>query len=156
MNEDSYDRIQIWTDGSYRPDHNTGGAGWVIHYPDDTRDRQCLALPALRDSFTYGSHIAELSAATHALNALPEGSLINLHMDCIFALKSLQLGILATRKYLEGSSLQQAFRKAVTATLRHADVSYALASDKRDTQMGHAHRLSRIASEPPPLKSKPQ
>ncbi|WP_435640489.1 RNase H family protein [Micavibrio aeruginosavorus] len=138
--------IQIWCDGSYRQAHKTSGAGWVIHHDDGRVEETTLTLPSLRNSFNYGSQIAELSAAMNAMNALPAGSCAVVHMDCQIALDSLQAGRLLLNARKPSPSLQATFKRALKARDRLGHVTFALASDSTDPRMKIAHQLSRDAS----------
>lgn len=139
---------EIWCDGSYRQAHRICGAGWVIDYGDGRTEQKPKTLPKLKDSFNYGSQIAELGAALNAMSTLPPGTPAIIHMDCKIAMESLMAGRLLLNKPQNPPSLQRMFDRALAAYHRLGDVEFRLTSDRADTNMRLAHRLSREASAP--------
>ncbi len=138
----------IWCDGSFREAHKTSGAGWVIKHVDGQVEEQYLTLPKLQDSLKYGSEIAELAAAAHAMNTLPPGTNAHIHMDCQSSLNIIEKGQLP-KKNRDGSAheLQCAFSAAMEAKARLGTVAFQLTSD-RNENMHRAHVLSQAASTP--------
>lgn len=139
---------EIWSDGSYRQQPRTAGAGWVIQHADGQIVERQQSLPRLRDSLAYGSQIAELEAAMLALNEVSAELPVILHMDCEMALQSLRHSKLIITPKTPAPALQSAFRKAAEAVARHPSVTLMISSDRFDRHMGLAHRLSRQASAP--------
>lgn len=140
--------VEIWCDGSFRQAHKTSGIGYIIRHADGRMEEQALRLPRLRNSFAYGSQIAELAAATHAMNAVPANSHVLVHMDCKLAIEALQAGELTFRPRGRAPTLQRAFRYAAAAMNKLCVVTFEHTRDNADPRMGKAHQLSRIASAP--------
>lgn len=140
--------VEIWCDGSFRRKEMTAGAGWVIRHPDGRKEQGHFTLPRLRNSFAYGSQIAELSAVTHAMNAIPPHSHAVIHMDCRHALESLQTGALTFKTRMPAPALQTTFRRAAQSLAKLGSVTFELTRDNADHRMAQAHRLSRLASTP--------
>lgn len=126
----------------------TSGAGWVIRHADGHMEEKALTLPPLRNSFAYGSQIAELSAATHAMNAIPPNSHALIHMDCRLAIESLQAGTLTFKTRKPAPALITAFQRAAEAMSKLCTVTFEHTRDNTDHRMGKAHQLSRVASAP--------
>ena len=137
--------INIWCDGSYRQATQIAGAGWLVRYPGGREESKALTLPPLKNSFNYGSDIAELRAAAEAMKTLPEGSNAVVHMDCLSAMTAIEKGILQMKGREHATDLEKAFASAVVARNRLGNVRFELTSD-RNLNMSMAHRLSREAS----------
>ncbi|MCM2344192.1 MAG: hypothetical protein NDJ24_06495 [Alphaproteobacteria bacterium] len=144
--------VNIWCDGSFREAHKTAGAGWVIKHVDGQIEEKCAPLPRLQNSFKYGSEIAELVAATHAMNALPAGSNAQIHMDCQSSLDIIAKGQIRMKGREEATELKGAFEAAMAAKARLGQVTFQLTSD-RNENMHRAHVLSQTASSPPREKN---
>lgn len=144
--------VNIWCDGSYRQASNVAGAGWVIRQADGKEETRALTLPQLKDSFNYGSDVAELSAAANAMRAVPAGSDVLIHMDCKSAMEAIQTGKLSMKGREGAVSLRKAFDAAMEAKGRLGAVAFQLTSDRNNLNMSEAHRLSREATSPKPRK----
>lgn len=106
----------------------------------------------MKDSFNYGSDVAELSAAACAMKALPAGSNVLIHMDCRSAMEAIDTGKISLKNREGASCLKQAFAEAMAAKSQLGVVTFQLTSDRNNMNMSEAHRLSREASSPKPRK----
>ena len=141
-NEKLYD---IWSDGSFNHSHQRGGAGWVIEYQGvKTEHYEALVqLPAA--SVPHGSDYAELKAVELALKNIPEGSVVNLRMDCQNVIDWLKAGTLKGKKETV-SALQSVFDKASNAMRKMETVEIIKISGRTNEDFNKAHELSKIGS----------
>lgn len=144
----------IWCDGSFREAHKTAGTGWIIKHADGQVEEKFVTLPPLPNSLKYGSEIAELTAATQAMNALPAGSNAQIHMDCQSSLDIIKNGQIRMKGREDATALKAAFDGAMEAKARLGQVVFQLTSD-RNENMHRAHVLSQTASSPPKSSQKP-
>lgn len=139
------DLIQIWCDGSYRQEHGTIGVGWVHSVRGQTHE-ESRTLPNIKD--THGSDIAEYTAFAKALETVPDGANVSVHMDCQNVVDTLMSGTLS-RKHKAIPAIVSAFTAATNAKKRMGSVQIKYTSDRNSPNMGLAHTLSRMASTPP-------
>lgn len=136
--------VQIWCDGSYRPEHGTIGVGWVHSARGQTQE-EFRTLSKINDP--HGSDIAEYTAFARALEGVPDGARVHVHMDCQNVVQTLNTGALP-RKQKALPAVVSSFDAAVNAKKRMAAILITYTSD-RNPNMGRAHTLSRQASTPP-------
>lgn len=148
MENQQINNVEIWCDGSFRQEHKISGIGYVIRHADGHMEQQALTLPRLRNSFAYGSQIAELAAVTYAMNAVPAHSHVLIHMDCKQAIESLQAGTLTFKTRRHAPALLRAFQHAAAAMGKLCIVAFEHTRDNADPRMSKAHQLSRSASAP--------
>lgn len=150
MTDDLSKTYKIWCDGSYRHFGRKAGAGVVIQDPEGNITEEAVVLPSPdKDTHRFGSFYAELQACAHALEKIPEGACVELHMDCKDVLLALRGNAL---KRGEINSIRDTFNRASEAKKRFESVNLNYLSDK-NYHMGRAHRLSRAASAEPRNKS---
>lgn len=141
---------EIWCDGSYRQQGKRAGAGVVVRCPDGTFIEEAIVLPKPSNDFKkFGSYYAELEAAAHALEHIPDEAIVRLNMDCKDVLNTLQGGEV---KHGHIPSLLSSFQRAALSISRMAHVTLSYMSDK-EYYMSQAHQLSRRASDAPANKS---
>jgi ribonuclease HI len=142
--------FHVWADGSARNEGRHMGAGWVIVETTPGRERELR-----RDSVKVTEPVqngtsvfAELAAATGALNAVPAGSRVRLHLDCAVVVETLQTGTIerhlgAPKRHAD---MRIAASKLFNAVARHEKVEVVQASDKYDQTLRAAHHLAKRAS----------
>jgi ribonuclease HI len=139
--------VHVWCDGSYRPSHRTGGAGWRIRYPDGEVISDCQPI-TLRDSFNYGSTIAELEAFSNALEKLEPGLSVHVHTDCLTLMDYVSKRKLPDRMR-SVPSLATAFERALAQIDRlDGNVTLEKAADRNNKDLQDVHCLSQKASSP--------
>ncbi len=140
--------VHVWCDGSYRQSHRTGGAGWRIRFPDGEVISDCQPV-TLRDSYNYGSTIAELEAFSSALEELEPGSSVHVHTDCLTLMDFMSKRRLPRNAAQEAPSLVRAFERALAQVDRLGrNVTLEKAADHNNKNLQDVHCLSQKASSP--------
>lgn len=138
----------IWTDGSYRGAHNSGGAGWLIRNNGTEREGHKAAPPLKGADKAHGSDVAEVFAVVCALRAVPPGSSVFLRLDCQNVCDWISRREITTASKKQVMPLQSLFSEAVGLIGKMQGCSVSRVSGKANASLNRVHKLSQIASNP--------
>lgn len=144
--------FNIWADGSFRGKSGLIGAGWMVRAPGQEYTGSYLAGPLGKDELPYGSEIAEMMAAAYAVERIPAGAAIKLHMD------SQNIGRMLTQRQISKRQrgvipLCHFFDQAMQAMRRAGSFDVVHVSGK-NPNLASVYELAKTATTPAPAPAR--
>jgi ribonuclease HI len=142
--------FNVYADGSARGNGRHMGAGWIIFETTSGQPREFsrAGVKVTEPAQNGTSVFAELAAATGALNAVPAGSRVRLHLDCQVVVDTLHLG--SIEKHIGAPKRHRDMRIAAArlfnAAARHEKVETIKIVDTADSPQRIAHHLAKGSS----------
>lgn len=139
---------KAYSDGSVFNGGCQSGAGWVIFAADAAANAEplCRGSRRITESSRATTTLAEICAATAALNAIGDGSTITLHVDDADLYTVLRYQSLIEERIERHNlrpDLQSGYKSLFNAVQRHALVIGVKEEAETCPRLRHAHHLAR-------------